>query len=154
MFLLLFLAWVIFNGALTWEIALFGIVISAAVYLFACRFMDFSVRKDLMCIKKTGIFCWFVAALFVEIVKANLVTAKWILTNRYEIEPVLITFTMHFKTNIARVLYANSITLTPGTITVKQEGNNYTVHALERSYTEDINGGILAEILYKLEEGI
>ena len=113
--------------------------------------MDFSIRKDIRCIKKSGIFCWFVAALFVEIVKANLVTAKWILTNRYEIEPVLVTFQMHFKTNIARVLYANSITLTPGTITVKQEGNTYTVHALERSYAEDINGGKIAEILYRLE---
>ncbi len=37
---------------------------------------------------------------------------------------------------------------------MKQEGNRYTVHALERSYTEDINGGRLAEILYKLEEGL
>ena len=154
MFLLLFLAWVIFNGKITLEIVLFGIGIAGLVYAFACAFMGFSVRKDIACIKRAGIFCWFVAALLLEIIKANLITAKWILTSRYEIEPVLITFTMHFKTNIARVLYANSITLTPGTITVKQEGNTYTVHALERSYTEDINGGRLAGILYRLEENL
>ncbi len=154
MFLLLFLAWVIFNGKLTLEIALFGIGIAGIVYLFACKFMDFSIQKDIACIKKAGIFCWFVLALFIEIVKANLVTAKWILSTRYEVEPVLVTFTMHFKTDIARVLYANSITLTPGTITVKQEGNTYTVHALERSYTDDINGGKIAEILYRLEENL
>ncbi len=154
MFLLLLAAWVIFNGKITLEIILFGILIAGAVYLFACRFMGFSVRKDLLCIKKAGLFLWFVLNLLLEIIKANLITAKWILTSRYEIEPVLITFTMHFKTNIAQVLYANSVTLTPGTITVKQEGNRYTVHALERSYTEDINGGRLAEILYRLEEGL
>lgn len=154
MFLLLLVIWVIFNGKITPEIILFGIAIAGAVYFFACRFMDFSIKKDLICIKKAGIFIWFLLNLLIEIIKANLTTAKWILTSRYEIEPVLITFTMHFKTNIAQVLYANSITLTPGTITVKQEGNRYTVHALERSYTEDINGGRLAEILYKLEEGL
>ena len=154
MFLLLLVIWVIFNGKITPEIILFGIAIAGAVYFFACRFMDFSIKKDLICIKKAGIFIWFLLNLLIEIIKANLTTAKWILTSRYEIEPVLITFTMHFKTNIAQVLYANSITLTPGTITVKQEGNRYTVHALERSYTEDINGGRLAEILYRLEEGL
>ncbi len=152
MFLLLLAAWIIFNGAITLEIVIFGIGISAVVYFFACTFMDFSIKKDLMCIRKTGIFCWFIACLFVEIVKANLITAKWIYTTRYEVEPVLVTFRMHFKTKIARVLYANSITLTPGTITVKQEGNTFIVHALERSYAEDINGGRLAEILYRLEE--
>lgn len=152
MFILLFAAWIIFNGQFTLEIAIFGLFVAAAVYFFCCKFMDFSIKKDIRCIKKTGIFLWFVGALLVEIVKSNLITAKWILTNRYEVEPVLITFDMHFKTNIARVLYANSITLTPGTITVKQEGNIFTVHALEKSYTDDINGGKIAEILYKLEE--
>ena len=152
MFLLLLAAWIIFNGAITWEIVLFGIGISAVVYFFACRFLDFSVEKDIKCIKKTGIFCWFTLCLFVEIVKANLITAKWIYSTRYEVEPVLVTFRMHFKTKVARVLYANSITLTPGTITVKQEGNTFTVHALERSYAEDINGGRLADILYRMEE--
>lgn len=152
MFILLFLAWVIFNGNLTWEIVLFGLGVTAVVYAFCCKFLDFSIKKDIRCLKKAGIFLWFVGALLVEIVKANLVTVKWILTNRYEIEPVLVTFNMDFKTNIARVLYANSITLTPGTITVKQEGNSFTVHALERSYADDINGGKLADILYKLEE--
>lgn len=152
MFILLFIAWVIFNGQITLEIVLFGLGVAAVVYAFCCKFMGFSIKKDIRCIKKTGIFLWFVGALFVEIIKSNLVTIKWIMTNRYEIEPVLITFDMHFKTNIARVLYANSITLTPGTITVKQEGNIFTVHALEKTYVEDINGGLLADILYKLEE--
>ncbi len=154
MFFLLLLAWVIFNGKITLEIVLFGIAIAALVYYFACRFLGFSIQKDLLCIKRSGIFAWFVGALILEIIKANLVTARWILTTRYEVEPVLITFRMHFKTNIARVLYANSITLTPGTITVKQDGNLFTVHALERTYVEDINGGRLAGILYRLEEGL
>ncbi len=154
MFILLFVVWIIFNGNLTLEIALFGLGVSAAVYAFACFFLDFSIKKDIRCMKKAGIFLWFACALLIEIIKANLTTAKWILQNRYDIEPVLVTFDMEFKTEICRVLYANAITLTPGTITVKQEGNIYTVHALEKSYADDINGGKLAEILYKLEENV
>ncbi len=152
MFILLFLAWIIFNGRITLEIVLFGLGVAGVIYAFSCKFMNYSLKKDIRCMKKAGIFLEFVAVLFLEIIKANLVTAKWILTTRYEIEPVLVTFQMDFKTNICQVLYANSITLTPGTITVKQEGNTYTVHALEKTYTEDINGGRIAGILYRLEE--
>ena len=57
MFLLLLAVWIIFNGAISLEIVLFGIGISAAVYFFACRFLEFSIQKDLMCIKSAGVFC-------------------------------------------------------------------------------------------------
>ena len=43
MFIMFFLCWVIFNQAFTLEIAIFGIVISAALYLFCCKFMGFSI---------------------------------------------------------------------------------------------------------------
>ena len=47
MLLLFFLVWVVFNGRLTLEIALFGIAVAAAVFAFVCRFMDYSVQKEL-----------------------------------------------------------------------------------------------------------
>ena len=47
MLLLFFLAWVVFNGRLTLEIALFGIAVSGAVFAFVCRFMDYSLKKEL-----------------------------------------------------------------------------------------------------------
>lgn len=43
----LFLLWVIFNGKVTLEIVLFGIVIAGAVYAFCCKFLDYSPPEGL-----------------------------------------------------------------------------------------------------------
>lgn len=54
MYILFFLLWIVFNGKITTEIVVFGLVIAAAVYWFICRFMDFSPKKELAFIKKLG----------------------------------------------------------------------------------------------------
>ena len=46
MFLLFFLVWIIFNGAVTMEIVLFGLAVSLAMYAFICKFMNYSIYKD------------------------------------------------------------------------------------------------------------
>ena len=46
MYLLYFILWIIFNGKITLEICLFGIVIAGAVFAFICKFMDYSVEKE------------------------------------------------------------------------------------------------------------
>ena len=45
MYVIFFLLWIIFNGRVTTEIVLFGLVISASLYWFICKFMDFSPRR-------------------------------------------------------------------------------------------------------------
>ena len=47
MFVLFFLVWVIFNGQLTLEIALFGVAIAGAMYWFICKFLNYQLRYDL-----------------------------------------------------------------------------------------------------------
>ena len=64
MYILFFLIWVIFNGNFTLEIAIFGLVISAAMYWFICKFMDYSIEKDIRIFKK---FFYILKYLFVLI---------------------------------------------------------------------------------------
>jgi multicomponent Na+:H+ antiporter subunit E len=52
MFVLFFLFWVMLNGRITVEITLFGLVISAAMYVFVCKFTEFSFRKDMWIVKR------------------------------------------------------------------------------------------------------
>ena len=52
MYLLLFAAWVIFNGNITTEIVILGLIISAAVFAFMCKFMDYSLQKEKLFYKK------------------------------------------------------------------------------------------------------
>lgn len=151
MYILLFVLWIIFNGKITIEIVLFGLVISALIYLFSCKFFDYSIKKDILLFKKMGYFFEYVAVLMVLIVKANIDTIKLIVSNRYDIEPTLVTFDVHFDSDVAKVLFANSITLTPGTITAEVEGDTYRVHALDVSFVDGINEGKIIDILHRME---
>lgn len=151
MFLLFFLVWIIFNGAITTEIVILGIVIAAGMYAFVCKFMDYSIRKDISYIKKFFMLLQYVCVLVWEIVKANFAVIKLITSSKYELEPAMVLFNVDLKTKMARVILANSITLTPGTITVLLEGDEYVVHCLDKELAEGINCSVFVELLKKLE---
>lgn len=155
MFILFFILWVIFNGQLTLEIAAFGVCISAAVYAFCCFFMDFSFKKDVALVKKTGYFIMYVVILVREIIKANLVMMKYlVIKQEYELHPVIFKLETNLKSKLGRVLLANAITLTPGTITVSVENDALIIHALDESLIVESDGEFVFErILLKLEGG-
>lgn len=151
MFVLFFLIWVIFNGQLTAEIAAFGVVIAGAMYWFLCRFFDYSPRYDLFLLRKAPLLLHYFFTLIVEILKANLTVFKLIYTAEYELEPAVVHFKTDLRSTFARVLLANSITLTPGTITVALTGNEYTVHCLDKELAEGISSSVFVELLAKIE---
>lgn len=68
MFILLLLIWFIFNGKITLEITALGIILCAFIYLFMCRFMGYSVRKDIALIQKSVFFLYYIGILILEIV--------------------------------------------------------------------------------------
>lgn len=152
MLILFFLLWVIFNGNFTLEICIFGIVISAVLFTFICRFMDFSFKKELLFYKKALLFVRYVCLLIKEIVKANFGVIHMILSQREEIQPKLVDFHSDLKTATGKAFLANAITLTPGTITVTLEDDRYTVHCLDESLAEGMNDSEFLEYIKKLEE--
>jgi len=153
MFLFLFVCWVIFNQNFTLEIALFGIVISAAVYAFACKFMGFSIKKDLFYVKKLPRILLYFLVLFKEVIKANFVLIKVFILGKKDREPVIVEFETKLKSQVSRVFLANAITLTPGTITVSLEGNTYKVHCYDKSLAAGLNDTVFEKHLLKIEEG-
>jgi multicomponent Na+:H+ antiporter subunit E len=74
-----------------------------------------------------------------------------IMSSRYDIEPAIVSFDTDFKTDSARVMMANSITLTPGTITVSVEGDRFTVHCLDKSLAEGIKDSVFVRMLHEFE---
>ena len=93
----------------------------------------------------------YVFVLIKEIIKANFAVIRMITSSRYEIEPAVVRFKTNLKTTPARILLANSITLTPGTITVLQEGDEYMVHCLDKSLAEGIDSSVFVSMLEKME---
>lgn len=153
MYLFYFLVWVIFNGQFTAEIAIFGIFVAAAVYAFTCKFLDWSPAKDIFLLKKAACLLRYAWLLVQEIVKANIAMIPMILSPDKEPEPVIVKVHTKLQTKTARVLLANSITLTPGTITVTMEGDELTVHCLDRSASEGLQDSSFERALLLLEEG-
>lgn len=153
MFLLYFLLWVIFNGNFTLEIAVFGVVIAAAVFAFTCKFADYSIEKEKMLFRNLFRILRYVVVLVIEIVKANFAVVHLILSEEEEVEPALVSFRADLKTAAGRSALANAITLTPGTITVLLEDNVYTVHCLDETLAEGINESVFARMIEEIEKG-
>lgn len=72
----------------------------------------------------------YVVWLLYNIVKANLEVAYLVLHPRMPIDPGFLQFRIRMPSEVAQVLIANSITLTPGTVTIDIEDGEYIVHAL------------------------
>lgn len=152
MYLLYFVLWIIFNGSFTLEIAIFGVLIATALFVFSCKFADYSLQKEKLLYKNIGWLLKYVAVLIVEIVKANFAVIHLILTQKEEPEPLLITFDLDIESPIEKSIMANTITLTPGTITVLLEGKEYTVHCLDESFADGIDETKFSEILKEIEK--
>lgn len=152
MLLLFFLVWIIFNGNITTEIVILGLGIAALVFAFVCKFMNYSLHKEKIFYKKILSFVAYVILLVREIVKANLSVIHMVLTRTEIMEPVVVRFRTNLKTDTARVLLANSITLTPGTITVALTDDELVVHCLDKSLAEGMEDSLFVKMLEKMEE--
>ena len=152
MYLIYFLLWVIFNGSFTLEICFFGLAIATFLFVFSCKFMDYSLAKEKRFYKNIFLFlryCWLLVR---EIARANVKVIHMILTQEEEIEPAVVHFQTDLKTPMGKALLANAITLTPGTITVTLEGSEYMVHCLDESMAEGINESEFVEYIRRFEE--
>ena len=89
--------------------------------------------------------------LFLEIIKANLDVAARILNPRLPIKPSMIRVRAGQGSDLGRVVYANSITLTPGTVSVDTEGDTITVHALTDEAAEGVLTGEMDRRVGRLE---
>ncbi len=132
MYLLLYVFWIILNGKLTLEVCLTGLAITAVIGLLMRALFHYTPAQDLRILKKVPLFLLYVFVLMWEIIKASAAMFSYIFRDKETVEPVLVTFSPQLKTRLGRFILANSITLTPGTITVEADEEHFTVHCLNR----------------------
>ena len=87
--------------------------------------------------------------LFKEIIKANIDTAKIIILNNPNPQNFRVKSSQ--KTEAGRVMYANSITLTPGTVTTQLDEDILEIHALTAEMAEDVKSGQMDKMVTWLE---
>lgn len=121
-------AWLTLSGYFITMILAFG-VISIAIVIWMCarmRILDDETVPYMSLPKTISYFFW----LFAEIVKANVQVVKAVLSPDLEVSPTLVKIPLNSDVDIAETMFANSITLTPGTVAVDMQSDYILVHAL------------------------
>lgn len=129
--ILLSITWLLLSGPFTLEKGLvlsFGIG-SVALVMWICQRMGVFHDEGRPIQYSWGMLL-YVPWLLWEIVVANFQVARAILSPKLPISPRLIRIQPTQKTDVGRVIYANSITLTPGTVTIAVEGDEFVIHSL------------------------
>ena len=99
-------------------------------------------------------FIFYAPWLVKEIVVANFDVACRILNPKLPIQPSVIRVRALQHGDLGRVIYANSITLTPGTVSIDMKGSQVTVHALSyEGAVEDLAGEMNRRVLDLEESG-
>ncbi|MBU0755835.1 MAG: Na+/H+ antiporter subunit E [Planctomycetes bacterium] len=99
-------------------------------------------------------FMLYLPWLLYQIVVANFQVARLALSPKLKerIGPRVIRFNSRLKGEMAQVTFANSITLTPGTITVRITNDEFVVHALSRELAAGLPGDMETRIARVFDE--
>ncbi len=140
-FVTMLLFWVLLSGMFDAFHLSVGVLSCLLVTLFSHELLFYGDKKRSWLHGTLGVVRYF-PWLFWQIVVANLQVAYIVLHPRMLdlIDPRLIRFKTFLKRPIAKVALAQSITLTPGTITVNIDEDQFTVYALTRSAAESLPG--------------
>ncbi len=126
----LFLFWVVLSGFFTPFLLSAGALSALAVAYFAYRMDVVDHEGHPIHLGPRALAYWF--WLFQEILKSAWLVSKIILDPRLPVSPTLVKFAPGQRTVVGLVIHANSITLTPGTISIAVEPGEIVVHGLTR----------------------
>lgn len=148
--LVLAVFWIINSGHFDLLLLTFG-ALSVALVIVITRIMSRVDGGYYPTVILSSGLPFYLLWLLKEIVKSNLEVIRCIWQRNPAIEPRIIRIKASQKTDLFKVLYANSITMTPGTVTIEVEDDEFTVHALTRSSREGLEAGEMDRLVRRLE---
>ena len=149
LFIVLFGFWLLMSGYYTPLILSLGVISCLlCVYLtIKGKFLDNETLPIYFFPRLIQYTLWLIK----EILKSNIQTAKVIIMKSEE--PELFSVKASQKTNEGKVTYANSITLTPGTVTTQIKNDIFEVHALTKDFGDDVRSSDMDKMVTWLEKG-
>lgn len=154
MFLLLLLLWILLNGRLTLEIFLVGLVLVSVISSFMYKYLGYVPSEQGNYGKKIGWGVLYSGVLFVEVVKSGIAVLQFVLAKEVDIQPQIVMYRVPLKSELLKIVLANSITLTPGTITLQVEDDLFYVHAFDYTLGEDLIHSPMLKVLMRMEESL
>jgi len=149
LFVLLIGIWLLFSGHYDATLVSYGVLSCAVVVAISMRLgiVDTEALPRHLALRILLYLPW----LFKEIVVSNIAVARVILDPSLPIRPRVLRVRASQSSEIAQVIHANSITLTPGTITLDVRGGNLLVHALTQESAEGVLSGEMDRRVTRLE---
>ncbi|WP_296490253.1 Na+/H+ antiporter subunit E [Rhodoferax sp.] len=130
LFVFLYIFWLLLSGLYTPFLTLSGVGCALAVTWFARRMHVVDAEGHPIQLGLHALVYW--VWLFKEIIKSGWYVSKIILHPRMPISPTLVRFKPTQRTQVGLVLHGNSISLTPATITIEANAQEFFVHGLTR----------------------
>ncbi|WGZ92560.1 MAG: Na+/H+ antiporter subunit E [Candidatus Thiothrix putei] len=135
LFATLMLFWLMLSGTLTADVLLVGAVVSLLIALLYPNGLSFFTEFRFTPAAIVAGFRYY-GYFFKELVKSNLTLAGIVLSPSLPIAPTIVKVRTKLKSRMGRLMLANSITLTPGTLSVELEGEWLYVHCVSVGATE------------------
>ncbi len=139
-FALMLATWLIWSGQTKPLLIFFGVVSCALVTLLLLR-MDSALPRERFWLRLLPRLPRFWLWLGGEIVKSNLHVAAAILSPTLKIQPRVVTIRAEAPDEFGQALLGNSITLTPGTVTLDDHEGELVVHCLTDATAKDLEAG-------------
>ena len=151
MFILFLVLWLIFNGRVTVEILILGVLITALVSFVFYRLIGYSFASDRKLFRNLPLLVLYAGNLIREIIIAACQVTAIVWSPSKKPDPVMVEFHSGLPDSFSNVLLANSITLTPGTFTVMQEGDRFIIHCLRKEFARGLDDSSFIRLLRKIK---
>jgi multicomponent Na+:H+ antiporter subunit E len=141
-FILLLVNWIIFSGVLDAFHLGLGVICCGFVAWLSTDLVFGNTSKGLRArLVEAFRFMGYAAWLLWQVVLANIHVLKLAFSqNERATHPRIIRFKTSLKSDFARYVFANSITLTPGTVTMSLVGDEFVVHAIDKAVADELPG--------------
>lgn len=144
------LIWIGNSGFFNGLLLSLGAVSVAFVVFMAYRLNILDEESQPLHVSRRILLYWL--WLLKTLVESNITVIKRIWKGRKSLDPVVARLPMSQETDMGKTIYANSITLTPGTTTLDIEGDTMIVYALSYDAIEYLQGGDMDRRVKRLEE--
>ncbi len=135
--IILFIVWLLLVGTLNWSEIFVGIMVAAFTAWISSKHLSFLDYLKLNWTTPMHVLR-YLQVFIVALVRANIDMAYRVLSPRLPINPALVEVQTQLQSPLGKLVLANSITLTPGTLTVDVVGERLHVHWVDSTQGTDL----------------
>lgn len=148
---MLVIFWMIIASSISLIELIFGIFSSILIVIYSHDLILTIEQRPKVSFKSFKALFLMFLTLIKEIIIANFLVAKLVLSKNMKIDPGFQKIRQPLKKDLNKALYGNAITLTPGTLTVEMTSDYIIVHGLIKDHIQNVEGSKLEKVFMNLE---